>query len=122
MTHPWAGVDPAELTDVRDLCRKLTDVFMNDRLLADLPRKFNVAVDGRARPAQHCWTQDTSFVAARRPDNGSIAFHWLLGGTQGQSPRLAWKPPVWVREDQAPDVLFHALHVFPQRRLTREAR
>lgn len=111
MTHPWAGLDPAELIDARPLCRRLTDVFLGDRDLADLPRKFNVAVEGRAVPAPHCWTQDTSFVAARRPD-GSVAFHWLLGGTQGGNPNLAQRLPVWVREDQAPVVLFHALHVF----------
>ncbi len=111
MTHPWAGLDPAELVDVRPLCRRLTAVFLDDRLLSNLPRKFNVAVDGRAVPAPHCWTQDTSFVAARRGD-GSVAFHWLLAGTQGQNPHLAWKIPVWVTEAQAPDVLFHTLHVF----------
>ena len=70
MTHPWAGLDPAELVDVRPLCRKLTDVFLGDRELSSLPRKFNVAVDGRPEPATHCWTQDTSFIAARRPFGG----------------------------------------------------
>ena len=30
--------------DVRALCRRLTEVFLDDRLLSDLPRKFNVAV------------------------------------------------------------------------------
>jgi ferredoxin-nitrite reductase len=111
MTHPWAGLDPAELIDVRPLCRRLTDAFLDDRVLSDLPRKFNVAVDGRPVPALHCWTQDTSFVAARRGD-GSIAFHWLLAGTQGQNPRLARKVPVWITEEQAPEVLVQALHVF----------
>jgi ferredoxin-nitrite reductase len=111
MTHPWAGLDPEELLDVRPLCKRLTDVFLGKRELSNLPRKFNVAVDGRPIPAPHCWTQDTSFVAAERPD-GSVAFHWLLAGTQGQNPRIAWKMPVWVREDQACSVLRAALEVF----------
>jgi ferredoxin-nitrite reductase len=111
MTHPWAGLGPDELIDARPLCRRLTDVFLDSRELSNLPRKFNVAVEGRPVPALHCWTQDTSFVAARRPD-GSVAFHWLLAGTQGQNPRLAWKMPVWVEEGQAPDVLLQTLHVF----------
>ncbi|MBX6311812.1 MAG: Rieske 2Fe-2S domain-containing protein [Isosphaeraceae bacterium] len=112
MCHPWAGLDPEELIDARPLCRRLTDVFLGDRLLSDLPRKFNVAVDSRPVPALHCWTQDTSFIAARHPGDGSIVFHWLLAGTQGQNPRLAWKLPVWVREEQAPEVLRQALLVF----------
>ncbi len=114
MTHPWAGLDPDELVDVRPLCRRLTEVFLGDRTLSDLPRKFNLAVDGRPSPAPHCWTQDTSFVAGRRAD-GSVAFHWLLAGTQGQNPRLAWKLPVWVREEEAPAAFLHALHVFRDR-------
>ncbi len=111
MTHPWAGLDPSELVDVRPLCRALTDVFLGSRELSNLPRKFNVAADGRPSPAPHCWTQDTSFVAARRPD-GSVAFRWLLGGTQGQNPRIAWTLPVFVTEAQAPEVLGATLHVF----------
>jgi ferredoxin-nitrite reductase len=111
MTHPWAGLDPSELVDARPLCRALTDVFLDDRLLSNLPRKFNVAVDGRPVPALHCWTQDTSFVAAKRQD-GSVSFHWLLAGTQGQNSHLAWKMPVWVTEAQAPEVLRQTLHIF----------
>jgi ferredoxin-nitrite reductase len=111
MTHPWAGLDATELCDVRPLCRKLTDQFLDDRLLSNLPRKFNIAVDGRPMPALHCWTQDTSFVAATRED-GTVAFHWLLAGKQGQNPHVAWKMPVWVTEEQAPQALLQTLHVF----------
>jgi ferredoxin-nitrite reductase len=111
MTHPWAGLDPDEIVDVRPLCRALTDVFMGDRELSSLPRKFNVAADGREAPAPHCWTQDTSFIASRKSD-GSVVFHWLLAGTQGQNPKIAWKLPVFVTEDQAPDVLRQSLLVF----------
>jgi ferredoxin-nitrite reductase len=111
MAHPWAGIDPEELIDVRELCRRLTAVFLGDRELSDLPRKLNVAVDGRLAPAPHCWTQDISLVAGHAGE-GSVAFHWLLAGTQGQNPRIAWKLPVWVREDQAPDVLRETIRVF----------
>src|SRR5438132_1759582 len=41
-----------------------------------------------------------------------VAFHWLVAGTQGQNPHLAWKVPVWVTEEQARDVLLQTLHVF----------
>ena len=114
MCHPLAGIDPTELVDARPLCRALTSVFLGDRAFSALPRKFNVAVDGRAIPAPHCYTQDISYVAARRGD-GSIAYHWLLAGTQGQNPRLAWKPPYWVTETEAPEVFRHSLAVFNER-------
>lgn len=120
MTHPWAGLDTEEWIDARPLCHQLTAVFLGDREFSDLPRKLNVAVDGRPAPAPHCWTQDLSFIAGRRPD-GSVAFHWLLAGTQGQNPRIAWKLPVWVEEAQAPEVLRETIRLF-RREGSREKR
>lgn len=111
MTHPWAGLDPEELVDVRPLCRALTDVFLGSRPLADLPREVNLAVDGRRAHSARCWAQDTGFVAARRVD-GSVAFRWLLAGTEGPGSRPAWAVPAWVREDQAADVLRQTLHLY----------
>ena len=111
MTHPWAGLDPEELVDVRPLCRALTDVFLGCRPLADLPREVNLAVDGRRAHSARCWAQDIGFVAARRAD-GTVAFRWLLAGTEGAGSRPAWAVPVWVREDQVADVLRQTLHLY----------
>ena len=66
--HPLSGVDPDELIDTRPLCRDITKIFLDHREFADLPRKFNIALCGRADAAIHYWTQDLAFLAvsARR--------------------------------------------------------
>src|SRR6185295_2252864 len=44
--NPTAGIDPHELIDTLPLCHELAQIIVNDRALHDLPRKFNIALDG----------------------------------------------------------------------------
>jgi ferredoxin-nitrite reductase len=99
-SHPWSGIDPDERIDTRDLARRLQAMIVGNREYSDLPRKFNVALTGRPAPAAHFWTQDLGLAATLGPDE-SVGFHMLLGGNQGQSPKLAWPIPVFVRPEQA---------------------
>lgn len=109
--HALSGVDPDEILDVRELCRQITDIFMGSRVYSDLPRKMNIAVNGRADHAAHYWSQDISFLVCRTPE-GEPMFQVLIGGTQGQNPRLAWHLPVLVTAEQAVDVTRALLDLF----------
>src|SRR4030095_1096034 len=44
---PTAGIDPFELLDVSPLVQELAQRIINDRLLYNLPRKFNISFDGK---------------------------------------------------------------------------
>ena len=109
--HPLAGVDPDELIDTRSLCREITELFVDSRVYSDLPRKFNIAVNGRARHGSHYWSQDLSFLACDTPDQG-VMFQVLIGGTQGQNPRLATHLPVLVAPEEVVDVSRAMLDLF----------
>lgn len=110
-SHPLSGVDPEELIDTRALARAVTDLFVGSRELSDLPRKFNIALNGRADSASSDWTQDISWLAAVGPA-GALGFRLLIGGTQGQNPHLGWHVPVFVREAQVVDVTYRILQTF----------
>ena len=110
-SHPLSGLDPDELYDTRELARQIQAMIIGNREFSDLPRKFNIAMTGRPQPAVHAWTQDLSYVAAPGPD-GSVGFQLLLGGTQGQSPKLAWHIPVFVRPEQVLGVTAAILRTF----------
>ena len=110
-SHPFAGFDPAELIDTRPLARSVTEVFLDNRELANLPRKFNIAFNGRADNFPADWTQDIAWLAARGTDT-TVGFRLLLGGTQGQAPHLGWHLPAFVRPDQVAEVTRHILHIF----------
>ena len=110
-SHPLSGVDPDELIDTRALARAITELFIDSRELSDLPRKFNIGTNGRADSAPSDWTQDIAWLAARG-EGDEIGFRLLIGGTQGQSPRLAWHVPVLVAPGQAVEVTYRILQTF----------
>ena len=112
--HPRSGVDPDEIIDARPLCRAIDAVFMDSRVYSDLPRKFNIALNGTERHSAQYWTQDVSFLATHDAD-GDPAFHLLVGGTQGQSTHLGWHLPILVKPCQVADVSRTLLDLFRQR-------
>jgi ferredoxin-nitrite reductase len=110
-SHPYSGLDPAELIDTRELARQIQAMIIGNREFSDLPRKLNVALTGRPDPAAHAWTQDLCFVGAHGPDD-SVGFQLLLGGNQGQAPKLSWHIPVFVRPPQVLGVTSAVLRTF----------
>src|SRR5439155_14503166 len=110
-SHPWSGIDAEELIDTRELARHIQAMIIGNREFSDLPRKFNIALTGRAEAAAHAWTQDISYVATPGPD-GTVGFQLLLGGNQGQAPHLAWHIPVCVRPEQVLGVTAATLRTF----------
>lgn len=96
--HPFSGLLPDELIDTRQLCRDVTALFLDSREYSDLPRKFNICLNGTAEHSAHFWTQDLSFLACRV--DGEVVFQVLVGGTQGQNPHLAQPLPALVGPDQ----------------------
>jgi precorrin-3B synthase len=113
-SHPLSGLDPAELIDTRELARAVTALFIDNRELADLPRKFNISFNGRDDTVPADWTQDIAWLAAYGPDS-MVGFRLLVGGMQGQTPHLGWHVPVFVTPEQVRDVTFAILRVFRER-------
>ncbi len=108
--HPFSGVLPDELIDTRQLCRDVTALFVDSRAYSDLPRKFNICLNGAAEHSAHFWTQDLSFLARRV--GREVLFQVLVAGTQGQNPHLAWHLPVLVHPDQVVAVTAAVLDLF----------
>ena len=108
--HPFSGLLPDELIDTRQLCHDVTALFVDSRKYSDLPRKFNICLNGTAEHSAHFWTQDLSFLACRV--GREVLFQVLVAGTQGQNPHLAWHLPVLVHPDQAVAVTAALLDLF----------
>jgi len=108
---PLSGLDPEEVLDTRQLARDLSTLILGHREFSNLPRKMNLATYGRPDAPAHAWTQDLAFVA-NRAENGRLAYHLLLGGSQGSASTLAWCAPVWVEPGEAVDVADAVLRTF----------
>lgn len=98
---PVVGIDADELIDTRDLIRKVQDMITNNGegnlAFTNLPRKFNIAIEGGRDNSVHAEINDIAFVPAYR--EGELGFNVLVGGffsarrCEAAIPLDAWVPP-----------------------------
>ncbi len=98
---PVAGLDAHELIDTRGLVRQLQDMITNQGQgnpeFTNLPRKFNIAVEGGRDNSVHAEINDIAFVPAER--EGVLGFNVLVGGffsarrCEAAIPLNAWVRP-----------------------------
>lgn len=115
--NPTAGVDPVELMDVRPFTQELAARILNDRAFYDLPRKFNIALDGGGLIGA---VEDTNDIGAKavRVEPGSglfeeapVAFRIALGGATGHKA-FARDAGVLVAPEQLVRVILALVRVF----------
>ena len=79
---PMAGIDSSELIDTRELVQKVQDMITNSGEgnydFTNLPRKFNIAIEGGRDNSVHAEINDIAFVPAYR--EGELGFNVLVGG------------------------------------------
>ncbi|MCS7031748.1 MAG: ferredoxin--nitrite reductase [Gloeomargarita sp. SKYG116] len=98
---PTAGIDADELIDTRPLLYALQALFTNhgqgNPEFTNLPRKFNIAIEGTRDNSVHAEINDLAFVPAER--EGVLGFNVLVGGffsakrCDAAIPLNAWVPP-----------------------------
>lgn len=96
---PVAGIDPEELFDTRELLQKLQDAITNNgegnSTFSNLPRKFNIAIEGGRDNSVHAEINDIAFVPAYR--EGELGFNVLVGGYLSAQRQVEAVPmDVWV--------------------------
>lgn len=106
---PVAGLDAAELIDVRDLVQQVQDMITNggqgNPEFTNLPRKFNIAIEGGRDNSVHAEINDVAFVpafwmdAANPGTAAKLGFNVLVGGffsakrCEAAISLDAWVPP-----------------------------
>jgi len=98
---PMAGIDASELIDTRDLVKQVQDMITNsgegNPEFTNLPRKFNIAIEGGRDNSVHAEINDIAFVPAYR--DGELGFNVLVGGffsakrCEAAIPLNVWVPP-----------------------------
>jgi ferredoxin-nitrite reductase len=98
---PVAGLDADELIDTQGLVRKVQDMITNNGegnpAFSNLPRKFNIAIEGGRDNSIHAEINDIAFVPAYR--DGVLGFNVVVGGffsarrCEAAIPLNAWVPP-----------------------------
>ena len=79
---PVAGIDPDELIDTRQMMQKVQDMITNNGegnySFSNLPRKFNIAIEGARDNSIHAELNDLAFIPAYK--DGVLGFNVLVGG------------------------------------------
>ncbi len=79
---PTAGIDPDELVDTRQMNQKVQDMITNsgegNYSFSNLPRKFNIAIEGGRDNSIHAELNDLAFIPAYK--DGVLGFNVLVGG------------------------------------------
>jgi ferredoxin-nitrite reductase len=104
---PVAGIDPDELFDTRELAIAVQNMITNNGegnpAFTNLPRKFNIAIDGSRDNSTHAEINDIGFVPAfKQIENQNIfGFNLIVGGFFSNK-RIAAAIPLnaWVMPEQ----------------------
>lgn len=100
---PMAGLDADELIDTRELVQKVQDMITNygqgNYQFTNLPRKFNIAIEGGRDNSVHAEINDIAFVPAYK--EGELGFNVVVGGFfSAKRCEAAIPMDVWVRPNQ----------------------
>ncbi|MGK7891582.1 MAG: ferredoxin--nitrite reductase [Leptolyngbyaceae cyanobacterium] len=99
---PVSGIDADELLDARDLVQQVQDMITGNSEgnpeFTNLPRKFNIAIEGGRDNSVHAEINDIAFVPAYR--DGVLGFNVVVGGFFS-AKRCAAAIPMnaWVQPD-----------------------
>jgi sulfite reductase (ferredoxin) len=122
---PLAGLDTDELIDATPEIAAITEHYIGDPELSNLPRKFKSSVSGCAAQCTHHEINDIAFAAVRHPETGEVGYDLWVGGGLSTNPMIAKRLGAFVRPDQVPEVWKAVCEVFRDygyRRLRHRAR
>lgn len=101
---PVAGIAANELIDTQELVRKVQDMITNSGEgnydFTNLPRKFNIAIEGTREDSIHSEINDIAFIPAFKEGNeeSELGFNVIVGGffssrrCEAAIPLNAWVP------------------------------
>src|SRR5580693_7115222 len=122
---PLAGIDKSELIDGTDEIRTVTDTYIGDPALSNLPRKFKSSISGCSAQCTHHEINDVAFAAVRQPGTGEVGYDLWVGGGLSTNPMLAQRLGAFVTPQQVPEVWAAVASLFRDygyRRLRHRAR
>ncbi len=107
---PVAGIDPHELFDTRPVIDELAAFFYGNREYSDLPRKHKWTL---AACPHHCNVPEIHDIGLiGTVQDGEVGFAITVGGGLSTAPRIAQSFGVFVRPEEAREVLQGLLDIW----------
>ncbi|MDI2031737.1 nitrite/sulfite reductase [Saccharopolyspora sp. TS4A08] len=121
---PVAGIAADEIIDGTSAIAEITERFIGDKSLSNLPRKFKSAISGSPRWDTVPEINDISLVGVVHPEHGPGYDLWVGGGLS-TNPKLAVRLGAWVPQEDVAEVWHGVVQIFRDygyRRLRHRAR
>jgi sulfite reductase (ferredoxin) len=121
---PVAGIAADEIIDPTPQIQEITERFIGDPSLANLPRKFKTAITGHPSQDVVHEINDVAFVGIVHPELGPGYDLWV-GGALSTTPRLGERLGTFVAPDRVAEVWHGVTQIFRDygyRRLRNKAR
>jgi sulfite reductase (ferredoxin) len=119
---PLAGISADEVVDATSAIREITERYLGDPSLSNLPRKFKSSIGWLADIPYEA--NDVSFIGVVHPEHGP-GFDLWVGGGLSTNPMMAKRLGTWIPLDEVADVWHGVIQVFRDygyRRLRARAR
>ncbi len=110
ISSPLAGLEADEAIDVYEFASHANKYFAMHKDYADLPRKFKIGVFGR-RDGGQVEINDLSFYGVKHAD-GEAGYGVIAGGGLSTEPHLAQDLNVFVKPEQALEVMEAIVRIF----------
>ena len=104
-SSPAAGFDPDELVDTRPVVDALQSYFHLNRDFGNLPRKYKIAVEGSPVQSTVPQVNDAALIAHRRPSDGVVGYHFLVGGGLSIQPHIGQLLDLFVPAENIDQIL-----------------
>ncbi|MBF4461213.1 MULTISPECIES: nitrite/sulfite reductase [unclassified Rathayibacter] len=121
---PVAGVAADELLDPTPQIAQITERFLGDESLANLPRKFKSAITGHPSQDVVHEINDVAFVPVVHPELG-VGYDLWVGGALSTAPRLGERLGAFVAPERVAETWHGVVQIFRDygyRRLRNKAR
>ena len=86
---PLLGLTAEELFDAAPVGAEYTSIFLKNKELTNLPRKFNVTITGCLENCTHGETRGLGMFSAVRESDGAVGFNVSVGGKMGSGGMVA---------------------------------
>jgi ferredoxin-nitrite reductase len=100
---PVAGLDPAELFDVRPQLDEIYRFFLSKQEYFDLPRKHKISISTCAHQCNAPEINCISFIGTRQPgpDGERLGYSVRVGGGLSSTPRIARDLGIFIEPSEA---------------------
>ncbi|HZS46226.1 MAG TPA: precorrin-3B synthase [Blastocatellia bacterium] len=108
---PVAGIDADEICDTSPIVADLTKLFLGNRAVTNLPRKFKISVSGCRIHCTQPEIQDIGIYAVNQPD-GLNAFRIRVGGGLATAPRFSTDMGIVAQAEELNEICSAIISVF----------